>query len=90
MYEDYSHAPNRVKRLASSTQGLVQGVTAWRVLHERQRVLRVGKPETIAAAENSAGGVSNSLANQPPPGAPTPLSSAPPATQGIATAIRRG
>jgi hypothetical protein len=75
----------RVKRLASSSQALLRGVVPLGECYTKGRVFRVTvgiKPETIGAAENLAGGISNSLANQPPPGSPVPpRGTTPPTTQ---------
>jgi hypothetical protein len=80
---------DRVKRLASSTQALLRGVVPLGECYTKAKEFRVSvglKPETISSAENAAGNISNSLANQPPPGAPmsgssTSAPSAPSATQ---------
>jgi hypothetical protein len=85
---------DRVKRLASSTQALLRGVVPLGECYTKGKEFRVSvglKPDTISSAENAAGNISNSLANQPPPGAPmsgsggsgssTSAPSAPSATQ---------
>lgn len=60
----------RVKRLVSSTQGLLRGVVPLAECYTKGRELRVSvglKPETIAAAEKAAGNVSKSISTQPSP-----------------------
>jgi hypothetical protein len=64
---------DRVKRLASSTQALLRGVVPLSECYTKGKEFRVSvgiKPETITSAERAAGNISNSTANQPPPGAP--------------------
>jgi hypothetical protein len=59
---------NRIKRLASSSQALLRGVVPLGECYTKGKELRVSvgiKPETIASAENLAGGIANSVANQP-------------------------
>jgi len=75
----------RLKRLASFSQALLRGVVPLGECYTKSKEFRASvgiKPETISAAENLAGGVSNSLANQPPaPGAATPTTApSPPAS----------
>lgn len=67
----------RIKRLASSTQALLRGVVPLGECYTKGAVFRVSvgiKPETIAQAENLAGGMPKSHANQPRSASPVPPS----------------
>jgi len=62
---------NRLRKIASSSQALLRGVVVLGDCYTQGKVLRVSvglKPETIAAAEGMAGGMSSSLTRQPTPG----------------------
>jgi hypothetical protein len=60
----------RLKRLASSSQALLRGVVPLGECYTKGKEFRVSvgiKPETIAAAENLSGAVSNSSTSAPGP-----------------------
>lgn len=75
----------RVKRLSNSSQALLRGVVPLGDCYTKGREVRVSvgmKPETIRAAEKTAGAISNSIAAQPTPTAGNTNPSGP--SQGIA------
>jgi len=65
----------RLKKIASSTQALLRGVVPLGDCYTPGKVVRVSvgvKPETTAAAEGLAVGMSSSMARQPTPGTGQP------------------